>query len=290
MPIARILATLALVAACALPLPAFACEFVPYEGEESTLFSLDQGTIIEYNHEAVDGVGTQKGTGHTSCCLAFCEAYGDSMFYNTTIPHTNYAYYGDCLANPCASNAGWGWTVYDATYAYYELAENRPCIIHVTDKRWASEHWVLAIGYRNVVDPVDVTLDNLIVLDPWDGAIVPATDRYERFSDRVIMRSTRGLSIPSLTPKPEQPTVCQHAYDQGICVNCGVLWGDLNSNGQVNVVDAQIAYDVARGVYGTREAAPELFALADVSGPNGTPDGLVDAQDSLAIHFAALMG
>ena len=85
MPIARILATLALVAACALPLPAFACEFVPYEGEESTLFSLDQGTIIEYNHEAVDGVGTQKGTGHTSCCLAFCEAYGDSMFYNTTI-------------------------------------------------------------------------------------------------------------------------------------------------------------------------------------------------------------
>lgn len=60
--------------------------------------------------------------------------------------------------------------------------------------------------------------------------------------------------------------------------------GDANGNGQVNVVDAQIAYDVACGVYQGLSVLPAggWFAC-DANG-----DGAVDAADALAIQNYAL--
>ena len=62
--------------------------------------------------------------------------------------------------------------------------------------------------------------------------------------------------------------------------------GDVNSNGILNIVDAQIAYDIATtDMYKTREDYAAMYAAADVDW-----DGAVDAKDAFAIQYAALRG
>ena len=46
----------------------------------------------------------------------------------------------------------------------------------------------------------------------------------------------------------------------------GFMLGDVNLNGFVNIVDAQIAYDVANGLYNGKEIYSQLFNLSDVNG------------------------
>lgn len=62
--------------------------------------------------------------------------------------------------------------------------------------------------------------------------------------------------------------------------------GDVNMNGKVNIVDAQLAYDIARAVYTDFSAVSmEGFLKADVNG-----DASVDAVDAFAIQHFALVG
>ena len=77
------------------------------------------------------------------------------------------------------------------------------------------------------------------------------------------------------------------------------LKGDLNNNGKVNIVDAQVAYDLARGVYDEDSASESLVAcwseqsasldaikeFADVNA-----DGTLDAADAFAIQYAVHNG
>ena len=67
--------------------------------------------------------------------------------------------------------------------------------------------------------------------------------------------------------------------------------GDVSGNGVVNVVDAQIAYDIATtDSYKDRADYDQLFERADVVGAGGAPDGQVYAEDAFAIQNAALCG
>ena len=66
--------------------------------------------------------------------------------------------------------------------------------------------------------------------------------------------------------------------------------GDVNCNGLLNIVDVQVAYDIANGGHAERHDLVWMRSRADVSGPAGAPDGAVDAQDAFAIQRAALLG
>ena len=66
--------------------------------------------------------------------------------------------------------------------------------------------------------------------------------------------------------------------------------GDVNCNGLLNIVDVQIAYDIANGGHAERRDLAWMRSRADVTGPAGAPDGAVDAQDAFAIQRAALLG
>ena len=66
--------------------------------------------------------------------------------------------------------------------------------------------------------------------------------------------------------------------------------GDVNCNGLLNIVDVQIAYDIANGGHAERRDLAWMRSRADVTGPAGAPDGVVDAQDAFAIQRAALLG
>ena len=67
--------------------------------------------------------------------------------------------------------------------------------------------------------------------------------------------------------------------------------GDVTGNGLVNVVDAQIAYEIATTT--AHQGHPDYAIMricADVTGPAGVPDGQVCAEDAFAIQHAALRG
>ena len=60
---------------------------------------------------------------------------------------------------------------------------------------------------------------------------------------------------------------------------------DVNCNGRINVVDAQVTYDIAGGsAYTDFSLVPMTgWLAADVTGNAGEPDGVVDAQDAYRI-------
>ncbi len=132
---------------------------------------------LVYDTEAVVDIGTQVETGHTSCCLAFSQAIGDTIMTGETIDHTEYASYGNCAWSPCASYGDWTESADDLAAVYYEINAGRPVVMFVTGSGF-SHHWVLAIGYCGVEDPSVMSLDNVVIIDPWDGASMIASERF----------------------------------------------------------------------------------------------------------------
>ena len=65
----------------------------------------------------------------------------------------------------------------------------------------------------------------------------------------------------------------------------GVAQGDANMNGSINIVDAQVAYDIANGLYQDDSQYLQRYALAEVNG-----DTYVDATDAFAIQYYVHQG
>ena len=77
-----------------------------------------------------------------------------------------------------------------------------------------------------------------------------------------------------------------HHFEGMVCADCGTHLGDVNGNGAVNIVDAQIAYDIAaHNKYNGTEAYAAYCKAADVPGAGGAPDGAVDAVDAFRIQY-----
>ena len=75
-----------------------------------------------------------------------------------------------------------------------------------------------------------------------------------------------------------------------VSVLANVLRGDVNGNNRVNIVDAQIVYDMATGCYGEGYAAmllPDGWTYATLLwAANVNADEAIDAADAFAIqHF-----
>ncbi len=87
--------------------------------------------------------------------------------------------------------------------------------------------------------------------------------------------------------KTEKMPATGHHFDGLTCTDCKVQLGDVNGNGTVNIVDAQMAYDIAtKGAYKDLDAYAAYCSAADVTGTNdGKPDGRVDAIDAFRIQY-----
>ena len=82
-----------------------------------------------------------------------------------------------------------------------------------------------------------------------------------------------------------------HHFDGLVCEDCDTHLGDVNGNGVVNIVDAQLAYDIAtKNLYADCESARAYRTAADVTGPLGKPDGFIDANDAFAIQYVVHHG
>lgn len=149
--------------------------------------------MLVYDPALIKAIGTQESTGHTICCCEFACAYGDAVIDGTVNDH---AYYG-------CGNCLWpDWGGGDSSYrsvgetdddvlreAYDQIADGKPTVIHVVG---TGEHWISLIGYTGVTDPNDLTLDNFVALDPWDGMQVIAGSRYTLYGDNCEHISERS--------------------------------------------------------------------------------------------------
>ena len=84
-----------------------------------------------------------------------------------------------------------------------------------------------------------------------------------------------------------------HHFDGLTCTDCKNQLGDVNASGKINIVDAQMAYDIAskEGAYKDLDAYAAYYSAADVTGSDdGKPDGTVDALDAFRIQYVVLYG
>ena len=99
-------------------------------------------------------------------------------------------------------------------------------------------------------------------------------------------------NLTALACEHEAIPAAGHHFRDRVCPDCGTHLGDVNGNGVVNVVDAQVAYDIAigKGDYSDLPGYRAYRAAADVTGTAGSPDGELDASDAFRIQYVALCG
>lgn len=132
----------------------------------------------------LDSIGTQESTGHSICCPGFACAYGDAIIYGVANDHSFYGCYSCVWTNWGGGNSSFrslGSNEALLKEAYEQLQSGKPTVIHVT-AGWG-EHWITLVGYKDVQTSDNLTLDNFYALDPWDGALIEASERYQLFGD-----------------------------------------------------------------------------------------------------------
>ncbi len=99
-------------------------------------------------------------------------------------------------------------------------------------------------------------------------------------------------NLTALACEHEAIPAAGHHFQGRVCSDCGTHLGDVNGNGAVNIVDAQIAYDIAigKGDYSDLPGYRAYRAAADVTGTAGSPDGELDASDAFRVQYVALHG
>ncbi len=139
---------------------------------------------LAYDPALIAAIGNQSAGGHTICCPGYACAYGDAILTGLANSHANYG----C---GCCTWPGWGGG--DSSFrslgtneallreAYDQIAAGRPTVVHVAGAY--GEHWICLMGYQNVEDPDNLTLDNFRALDPSDGAEITASSRYVLYGD-----------------------------------------------------------------------------------------------------------
>ena len=139
---------------------------------------------LDYDPALIAAIGNQSAGGHTVCCPAYACAYGDAILTGQANDHIAYG----C---GCCTWLGWGGG--DSSFrslgsdaallreAYDEIAAGRPTVVHVSGPY--GEHWICLMGYQDVADPDNLTLDNFIALDPANGQEVVASYRYVPYGD-----------------------------------------------------------------------------------------------------------
>lgn len=143
-----------------------------------------ENLVLSYDRALIKRIGTQESTGHSICCPSFSCAYADAVMDGTVRDHSYYTC-GCCSwrdwggGNSSFRNAGVGTP--QLREAYDQINQGRPVVIHV--RASYGEHWIALIGYQNAKDPDNLTLDNFVALDPWDGAQIVASERFRLYGD-----------------------------------------------------------------------------------------------------------
>lgn len=140
--------------------------------------------VLSFDPGLIAQIGTQEQTGHSICCPSFSCAYADAVLDGTLNDHSYYS----CS---CCTWTDWGGGGSSDRYvgndeellyeAYTQILAGKPTVIHVS--AGYGEHWIALIGYSNAADPAHLSLANFTAIDPWDGAVICAADRFALYGD-----------------------------------------------------------------------------------------------------------
>ena len=90
-----------------------------------------------------------------------------------------------------------------------------------------------------------------------------------------------GKNYVTLISEQAAQSISYKNFSTSSSTQAQTLTSDLNNNNRINVVDAQIAYDMANSVYAQSKFNMQTWLSADV-----TADGVLDAQDAYAVLHA----
>lgn len=128
--------------------------------------------------------------------------------------------------------------------------------------------------------------------EPYAGDYYKVTYLSEVPSDSIVSMSGTAMSYDNgqfvaLATEEEIAALTKTSFVVSAGTPVALVYdGDLNANSKTNIVDAQIAYDAAKGVYTDFTTLSQNAWLAgDVNG-----DGVLDANDAFAIQYKALYG
>lgn len=208
---------------------------------EEDISTLASSWEFPYNSALIRSIGWQKGnSAHGSCCAAYACAYGDSLLLNRANNHTQYGCY--------CTWPNWGTRKYNMKDVYDQINAGKPVVLHVKNKPgWGTagnQHWVTVIGYVGVSNANGIGMGNLVILDPYDGAKIIASQRYDRHSDGRIQCSTRSETVNTHSHSFPVSSVSyyndvNHTVNYGRCScgaskaserqNCTFVWKGLKS-------------------------------------------------------------
>lgn len=138
---------------------------------------------LSYNASLIEKIGHQStGTAlEKKACASYALAYCNAILFGTTPSPHDYWLAEETV--DCVWSKG-GYTTYAygseaevLKAAYAQIAAGKPCILHVTGN--TAQHWVTVVGYKNVTALNELSADNFVAIDPWDGVLRTVSDKYK---------------------------------------------------------------------------------------------------------------
>lgn len=152
----------------------------------------DVNRTLFYNSDLIAEIGHQS-TGNAlekKACASYALAYCNAIVKGTvTSPHSYWLSEKtvDCVwSKGSYTTSAFGSEKEVLGQAYAQISAGYPCILHVTGS--TEQHWITIIGYKNVLSINNLTTENFIAIDPWDGEVFTVSKRYK-------VKSTYRLGI-----------------------------------------------------------------------------------------------
>ena len=156
-------------------------------------------------------------------------------------------------------------------------AWGNPTIVFATDKTSATATWTCA------TDAAHKHTETCTVEKQEKKAATCFEHGENVYAATAFISGTTAFALEAVS---EEIPAIGHNFNGMICADCETHLGDVNGNGSIDIVDAQIAYDIAaHNSYVGLDAYDAYCAAADVTGENGRSDGYVEAQDAFRIQY-----
>ena len=164
-----------------------------------------ESMTLPYDMNELAKVGSQKSKGglYQQACPTFCLAYAHAMI---TGEIRDPKYYWSSSTNVICqwSKANYTRKTYGQytklqimQMAYDELKARRLPVLYVTSSS-GGEHWVLAVGYKNVTSRDSLVESNFIIIDPWSLSVKTLGASSYPLRDRtsIAISNDKSATVP----------------------------------------------------------------------------------------------
>lgn len=139
------------------------------------MLTYDSSLILRIGHQST-GTALEK-----KACASYALAYCNAILTGTTpSPHSYWV--SDANVDCVWSRGGYTTKTFSSEAAvlqaaFSQLAEGKPCILHVTGT--TQQHWLAVVGYKKSTASLNLSASDFVALDPWDGRLITISEKYK---------------------------------------------------------------------------------------------------------------